>query len=44
MIRSIKADSEQDSYEAKNAIDGDPDTIWHTSMAEFSLLQDGTLP
>ena len=33
-IRSIKADSEQDGYEAKNAIDGDPDTLWHTSWTD----------
>lgn len=28
---SIKADSEQEGYEARNAIDGNPETIWHTS-------------
>ena len=33
-IRSIKADSEQDSYEANNAIDGDSDTLWHTSWTD----------
>lgn len=30
-VQSIKATSEQDGYEAQNAIDGDPQTQWHTS-------------
>lgn len=33
-VRSIKVDSEQDSYEANNAIDGDPDTLWRTSWTD----------
>jgi hypothetical protein len=30
-VRSVKADSKEDGYEPENAIDGDPDTMWHTS-------------
>ena len=30
-VRSIKADSVEDGYEVENAIDGDPETMWHTS-------------
>jgi len=30
-VRSIKADSFEEGYEVENAIDGDPDTMWHTS-------------
>jgi hypothetical protein len=30
-VASIKASSEQDGCEVQNAIDGNPDTIWHTS-------------
>ena len=30
-VRSIKADSFEEGHEATNAIDGDPDTMWHTS-------------
>ena len=30
-VRSIKADSFEEDNEAANAIDGDPDTMWHTS-------------
>ena len=29
-VRSIKADSEEEGYEATNALDGDQDTLWHT--------------
>jgi hypothetical protein len=29
-IASVEADSEEAGYPAKNAIDGDPKTIWHT--------------
>lgn len=29
-LRSITASSEEDGHEAENAIDGDPNTIWHT--------------
>ena len=30
-VRGIKADCFEDGYEVANAIDGDPDTMWHTS-------------
>ena len=30
-VASIKADSEEDGYAVQNAIDGDPETFWHTS-------------
>ncbi|MHC4681598.1 MAG: discoidin domain-containing protein, partial [Planctomycetota bacterium] len=30
-VRVVKADSEAPGYEAANAIDGNPDTIWHTA-------------
>jgi hypothetical protein len=30
-VERIKADSEEDGYEARNAIDGDANTIWHTA-------------
>jgi len=30
-VASIKASSEEEGYAAQNAIDGDPQTIWHTS-------------
>jgi beta-galactosidase len=36
-VRSNKADSEEDGYEAKNAIDGDPDTLWHTSWTDGAV-------
>lgn len=29
-VASIKASSAQDGYEAENAVDGDPETFWHT--------------
>ncbi len=29
-IASVEADSEEPGYPAKNAVDGDPKTIWHT--------------
>jgi hypothetical protein len=29
-IASVQADSEEPGYPAKNAVDGDPKTIWHT--------------
>jgi hypothetical protein len=32
-VASIKASSEQGGCEAQNAIDGDPDTFWHTSWS-----------
>ncbi|HWF17953.1 MAG TPA: discoidin domain-containing protein, partial [Verrucomicrobiae bacterium] len=35
-IAHIKADSEQEGYEVKNAIDGNPQTFWHSSWAEGS--------
>ena len=31
---TVTADSQQPGYEAKNAIDGDPQTIWHTAWGE----------
>lgn len=33
-ISHATADSEQPEYEASNAIDGDPQTFWHSSWAE----------
>ncbi|MBU6399323.1 MAG: discoidin domain-containing protein, partial [Verrucomicrobia bacterium] len=30
-VKSVRADSEQDGYPAANAVDGDPDTLWHTA-------------
>jgi len=33
-VNSIKADSEENGYEAANAIDGDPSTIWHTNWSD----------
>ncbi|HUA64833.1 MAG TPA: discoidin domain-containing protein [Alphaproteobacteria bacterium] len=30
-VASIKTDSQEDGYEAESAIDGDPQTMWHTS-------------
>jgi hypothetical protein len=36
-VRSIKADSEEDGYEAKNAIDGDPDSLWHTRWTDGAV-------
>ena len=30
-VRSLKSDSEQEGYEAANALDGDPNTMWHTA-------------
>ena len=29
-VRSIKADSQEEGNDAANAVDGDPETIWHT--------------
>ena len=29
-IKSVKADSEERGYPAKNALDGNPQTVWHT--------------
>ncbi|HEV2320665.1 MAG TPA: discoidin domain-containing protein, partial [Verrucomicrobiae bacterium] len=29
-VVSISADSQEDGYQAQNAIDGDPETMWHT--------------
>ncbi|HZT24044.1 MAG TPA: beta-galactosidase, partial [Verrucomicrobiae bacterium] len=37
-VSSIKADSEQTGYEAANAIDGNPNTIWHTSWSDGAKL------
>ena len=36
-VRSIKADSEEDGYAAKNALDGDPDTLWHTRWTDNAV-------
>jgi hypothetical protein len=33
-IRSVRADSEAPGFEAANAFDGDPDTMWHTPWDE----------
>ena len=33
-VRRITADSEQADYEATNAIDGDPQSMWHSSWEE----------
>ena len=33
-VRGVKADSEQEGYEAANAIDGDPATLWHTAWGD----------
>lgn len=33
-VRRIKADSEQPGFEAANAVDGDPTTLWHTAWGE----------
>ncbi len=30
-VKSVRADSEETGYEAANAIDGNPNTIWHTA-------------
>jgi hypothetical protein len=30
-VASIKASTEEEGYEAQNAIDGDPNTMWHSS-------------
>lgn len=30
-VKNVRADSEQSGYEAANAVDGDEDTMWHTS-------------
>lgn len=30
-VRSVAADSQQEGYAARNAIDGNPNTMWHTS-------------
>ena len=32
--RVVRADSEAAGYEARNVLDGDPDTIWHTPWGE----------
>jgi hypothetical protein len=33
-VKHIRADSEQPGYEAANAVDGDPDTLWHSAWDE----------
>ena len=33
-VRSVKADSEEEGDEAANAVDGDPETIWHTTWSK----------
>ena len=30
-VKSVHADSESSGYEAANAVDGDPDSLWHTA-------------
>ena len=35
-LRSAKADSEQEGYEAERAFDGDPATLWHTAWGELA--------
>ena len=33
-VHGIKADSDREGYEAANAIDGDPATMWHTAWGD----------
>ncbi len=35
-VRSVKATSEQEGYEAELAVDGDPATMWHTAWGELA--------
>lgn len=35
-VRSVKASSEQEGYEAERALDGDPATMWHTTWGELA--------
>jgi hypothetical protein len=35
-VRSVKADSEEEGAEAANAIDGDPETMWHTPWSDHA--------
>jgi hypothetical protein len=33
-VRTVVANSDQPDYEAEKALDGDPDTMWHTAWGE----------
>jgi hypothetical protein len=36
-VRTVMADSAQADYEAEKALDGDPDTMWHTVWGEGAV-------